>query len=201
MARCAEQIECDMNILGATGIEDKLQDQVPETIQLLKRAGIKVWVLTGDKMETAVNIGYSCSLLSPISRLIYLTGDSCEDIKNCLVGHLGLIQQQRPEQSATEFSLIVDGRSLKNALRQECLEEFLELALLCQVVICCRSTPKNKSQIVEVIRKRTGAITLSIGDGANDVAMIQVGADIHSGGGSLFRPHPNCCSKLVKQLG
>lgn len=163
-------------MLGATGIEDKLQDEVPETIQLLKRAGIKVWVLTGDKMETAVNIGYSCSLLGPASRLIYLAGESSEDIKNCLVGHLGLMQQQRPEQSErAEFSLIVDGRSLKYALREQCIEEFLELALLCQVVVCCRSTPKDKSQIVEVIRRRTGAITLSIGDGANDVAMIQVG--------------------------
>jgi P-type E1-E2 ATPase len=55
IARCAEQIECDLTILGATGIEDKLQDEVPETIQLLKRGGIKVWVLTGDKMGTAVN--------------------------------------------------------------------------------------------------------------------------------------------------
>jgi phospholipid-transporting ATPase len=177
MGRCAEQIECDLTLLAATGIEDKLQDEVPETIQLLKRGGIKVWVLTGDKMETAVNIGYSCSLLSPQCQLVYLTGESCEDIKNCLVEHLSLIQAQQPCQSTelVEFGLIMDGRSLKNALHEHCIEEFLALALLCQVVVCCRSTPKNKSQIVEVIKKRTGAITLSIGDGANDVAMIQVG--------------------------
>ena len=76
---------------------------------------------------------------------------------------------------ATEFSLVVDGKALKNALAAECIEQFVALSLLCSVVICCRSTPKNKSQIVEMIKRKTGAITLSIGDGANDVAMIQVG--------------------------
>jgi len=48
---------------GATGIEDRLQENVPETIQALRRAGMQVWVLTGDKPETAINIAYSCKLL------------------------------------------------------------------------------------------------------------------------------------------
>ena len=61
-----------MKILGATAIEDKLQYGVPQTIEMLKKAGIKVWVLTGDKMETAVNIGFSCKLLSEDTTLIYL---------------------------------------------------------------------------------------------------------------------------------
>ena len=59
-----EEIECDMKLVGVTAIEDKLQDGVPETIANLQMAGIKIWVLTGDKQETAINIGYSCQLLT-----------------------------------------------------------------------------------------------------------------------------------------
>jgi magnesium-transporting ATPase (P-type) len=59
-----EEIECDMKLVGVTAIEDKLQDGVPETIANLQTAGIKIWVLTGDKQETAINIGYSCQLLT-----------------------------------------------------------------------------------------------------------------------------------------
>ena len=58
------QIEKDLVLLGATAIEDKLQDGVPRTIANLRKTGIKIWVLTGDKQETAINIGYSCQLLS-----------------------------------------------------------------------------------------------------------------------------------------
>jgi len=63
MEKVAELIEKDFTLVGSTAIEDKLQDGVPETIKLVKKAGIKLWVLTGDKIETAVNIGYSCGLL------------------------------------------------------------------------------------------------------------------------------------------
>lgn len=59
-----EEIECDMKLVGVTAIEDKLQDGVPEAIANLQMAGIKIWVLTGDKQETAINIGYSCQLLT-----------------------------------------------------------------------------------------------------------------------------------------
>ncbi len=93
VATCSELIECDLTLLGATGIEDKLQDQVPETISLLKKGGIKIWVLTGDKMETAVNIGFSCSLLSSSARLIYLTDEKVADIRDQLVEHLSLINR------------------------------------------------------------------------------------------------------------
>lgn len=70
-----DEIENDLNIIGATAIEDKLQDQVGETIGAIRQAGIKVWVLTGDKMETAINIGYSCQLLTPSMELIQIDGN------------------------------------------------------------------------------------------------------------------------------
>ena len=63
-----------MTLLGATAIEDKLQDGVPETIRDLKRAGIKVWVATGDKLETAIAIGYSTQLLTNDNNLIIIRG-------------------------------------------------------------------------------------------------------------------------------
>ena len=58
------EIESGMTLVGSTAIEDKLQEEVKETIEAFKETGIKVWVLTGDKVETAINIGYSCGLLN-----------------------------------------------------------------------------------------------------------------------------------------
>ena len=58
-----EEIETSMELVGSTAIEDKLQEEVSETIVAFKQCGIKVWVLTGDKVETAINIGYSAGLL------------------------------------------------------------------------------------------------------------------------------------------
>ena len=58
-----EKIESELEIIGSTAIEDRLQDQVADSIQFMKKVGIKVWVLTGDKIETAMNIGVSAGLL------------------------------------------------------------------------------------------------------------------------------------------
>lgn len=64
IGKCAEEIEVDFILAGCSAIEDKLQDEVGSTIRDIRRAGIKVWVLTGDKVETAINIGQSCQLLT-----------------------------------------------------------------------------------------------------------------------------------------
>lgn len=69
-----DEIEQGLKLVGATAIEDKLQDQVGETIGFLKDAGIKVWVLTGDKVETAINIAYSCNLLTNAYNQIIIDG-------------------------------------------------------------------------------------------------------------------------------
>lgn len=63
MEKVSAMVERDFTLVGSTAIEDKLQEGVPDTIKMVKQAGIKLWVLTGDKIETAVNIGYSCGLL------------------------------------------------------------------------------------------------------------------------------------------
>lgn len=74
-----EEIECDMQLVGVTAIEDKLQDGVPQTIANLQMAGIKIWVLTGDKQETAVNIGYSCQLLTDDLLDLFVVDGSTQD--------------------------------------------------------------------------------------------------------------------------
>ena len=79
-----DMIETNLTIIGATVVEDKLQDKVPETIKELRAAGIKIWVLTGDKLDTAENIGYSCNLLSREQKLFTLKvmpGDDNEKVK------------------------------------------------------------------------------------------------------------------------
>lgn len=76
--QAAEHIERDLNLLGATAIEDKLQDGVPDTIETLLRANIKIWVLTGDKQETAINIGYSCKLIDQHMSILVINEDSLD---------------------------------------------------------------------------------------------------------------------------
>ncbi|XP_076013152.1 phospholipid-transporting ATPase VD isoform X2 [Genypterus blacodes] len=188
----AQRLEINLTLLGATGIVDRLQEDVPETIQALHRAGIKVWVLTGDKQETAVNIACACKLLRPNDRLL-TANCSSKDTCAALLHQLTMEVQSAHESStklatggaghpftgaAPGFILVMDGRTLDWALQEEL--HFLELSRHCKAVICCRSTPLQKSQVVRLIRDRLGVMTLAVGDGANDVSMIQV-ADVGVG--------------------
>ena len=84
LRQAAATIECNLKLLGATGIEDKLQEGVPEAIESLRQAGIKVWVLTGDKQETAISIGLSCKLLSADMQQIIINGTSEVECRNLL---------------------------------------------------------------------------------------------------------------------
>ena len=84
LRQTATLVECNLNLLGATAIEDKLQDGVPEAIEALRQAGIRVWVLTGDKQETAISIGLSCKLLTADMQKIIINGNSEEECRNLL---------------------------------------------------------------------------------------------------------------------
>ncbi|CAG8515945.1 8749_t:CDS:2 [Funneliformis caledonium] len=165
----AELIERDLEITGATAIEDKLQNGVPETIDKLRKAGIKIWMLTGDKRETAINIGYSCSLIKEYSTTIIV--DSNVDLKKSLQNSLKDIHKSKFSHSVT----IVDGNALMLIEQNpELMDLFLKLGVLCDAVICCRVSPCQKALVVRNIREKlTDAVTLAIGDGANDIAMIQ----------------------------
>lgn len=170
----ANRIEKDFELLGATGIEDTLQDGVPETIDSLRKAGIKVWVLTGDKEETAVQVAYSTKLFSSNQVVITITGEDQNTIIDRMKSDL---QQIRNDN---DIGLVIDGCTLAHALQKECRKYFLELAVKCNSVVCCRATPLQKGDVVRVIRDDLKKLTLAVGDGANDVNMIQT-ADIGIG--------------------
>ncbi|KAM7464399.1 hypothetical protein LguiA_032520 [Lonicera macranthoides] len=190
-----EGMEKDLILLGATAVEDKLQQGVPECIDKLAQAGIKLWVLTGDKMETAINIGFACSLLRQGMKQIIINLETPEikalekagvkdsitkASKNSVLEQLHGGKAQLNASRSEAFALIIDGKSLAYALEDDLKKLFLELAVGCASVICCRSSPKQKALVTRLVKVETGKTTLAVGDGANDVGMLQE-ADIGVG--------------------
>ncbi|KIO29101.1 hypothetical protein M407DRAFT_228764 [Tulasnella calospora MUT 4182] len=171
--QAAELIEKDMFLLGATAIEDKLQEGVPDAIHTLQMAGIKVWVLTGDRQETAINIGLSCRLISESMNLVIVNEETAQTTKDFISKRLVAIKNQRKTGEQEDLALIIDGKSLTFALEKDISKTFLELAMLCKAVVCCRVSPLQKALVVKLVKKNTKSILLAIGDGANDVSMIQ----------------------------
>ncbi|XP_042638711.1 phospholipid-transporting ATPase IK [Orycteropus afer afer] len=242
--RVYEEMEQNLQLLGATAIEDRLQDGVPDTIKCLKKGNIKVWVLTGDKQETAVNIAFACHLLSEdmiileereILRMLEGYWDSNNNLQNgksrplptvkmamvitgefldqlmipTSMGKPSVLQSNMPTDESWQEPGQLPGTWLRQWLSQmwgpflqrlgstpigrhfqdfkppespEMRREraFVNLAVRCQAVICCRVTPKQKALIVSLIKKHQAVVTLAIGDGANDVNMIKT-ADIGVG--------------------
>ncbi|KAK6200178.1 uncharacterized protein RJT21DRAFT_5284 [Scheffersomyces amazonensis] len=173
------RIERDFELIGATAIEDKLQDGVSETIDKLRRAGIKMWMLTGDKRETAINIGYSCRLIKDYSTVLILSNHDGKDyLIETITSAINEIQAGRVAHSV----LVIDGSTL-NDIEQDptMLSIFLELCVEVDSTICCRASPSQKANMVSAVRNlKKDCVTLAIGDGANDIAMIQ-SADIGVG--------------------
>ncbi|XP_057542331.1 phospholipid-transporting ATPase 3-like isoform X4 [Amaranthus tricolor] len=188
----AELIEKDLILIGCTAIEDKLQEGVPTCIETLARAGIKIWMLTGDKMETAINIGYACNLINNSMKQFIVSSETDEireveergdpvetarytrdfvkrQLQNCVD------EAQRILRSIVgpKLALVIDGKCLMYALDTSLRGALLNLSLNCSSVICCRVSPLQKAQVTSLVKKGAKKITLSIGDGANDVSMIQ----------------------------
>ncbi|MBA0571552.1 hypothetical protein Golax_001794 [Gossypium laxum] len=185
LENAADMMERDLFLVGATAVEDKLQKGVPQCIDKLAQAGLKLWVLTGDKMETAINIGFACSLLRQGMKQICITESGSEDkqevkedILKQITNGLEMIKQENDPHAA--FALIIDGKTLAYALEDDMKLKFLGLAVECASVICCRVSPKQKALVTRLVKQGTGKTTLAIGDGANDVGMIQE-ADIGVG--------------------
>ncbi|KAL5999628.1 putative phospholipid-transporting ATPase 4 [Asimina triloba] len=211
LEHAADLMEKDLILVGATAVEDKLQKGVPQCIDKLAQAGLKIWVLTGDKMETAINIGYgsafkkpcflaqflslfitntilntfACSLLRQGMKqiLITLTNSDVnkaakENILMQIANALQMIKLEKDPDAA--FALIVDGKTLSYALEDDLKHQFLALAVDCASVICCRVSPRQKALVTRLVKEGTRKTTLAIGDGANDVGMIQE-ADIGIG--------------------
>lgn len=201
-------LECHLSLLGVTGIEDKLQAGVPETMDTLMAAGIVVWVLTGDKPETAVNIAYSARLFSPAMQLLWLQARSKSVAEALIHGYLESTRKKNTVQEIENIreitmlnrdpteneahridsswprqrALVVDGKTLTVILdpRSGLTGLFLELTKTCSSVLACRATPLQKAYIVRIVKEQLGMRTLAIGDGANDVSMIQI-ADVGVG--------------------
>ncbi|XP_073087868.1 phospholipid-transporting ATPase VB isoform X3 [Manis javanica] len=202
LMQTAQHLENQLTLLGATGIEDRLQEGVPDTITALREAGIQLWVLTGDKQETAVNIAYSCRLLDQTGAVYSINTENQETCEYILNSALEEVKQfygpRKPDHklfgfhlpfkttppasgaAAPEVGLVIDGKTLSAIFQGKLEKKFLELTQYCQSVLCCRSTPLQKSMIVKLVRDKLSVMTLSIGDGANDVSMIQA-ADIGVG--------------------
>ena len=132
---------------------------------------LKSMIFVGDKQETAINIGHSCRLLTKDTPLIILNQTSLDSTREEIVRELS---KEKASQNETEdLSLIIDGKTLIHALEQSVRQEFIDLCTRCSAVICCRVSPIQKAEMVELVQEYTQAISLAIGDGANDVAMIQ----------------------------
>ncbi|KAF1328557.1 P-type atpase, partial [Globisporangium splendens] len=179
----AEMIETNMQILGITAIEDKLQENVPSTILDLAQAGIKIWVLTGDREETAINIGHACRLVDDRMKLLYVNQESIQGLEQQLneLYQAPFIQQLlRTGTVSDEIAMMSDDtRERTNLLAIK----LLSVASVCKALIECRVSPSQKAEIVSLVRNRSSSlpsnsrkappITLAIGDGANDVSVIQ----------------------------
>ncbi|KAE8996268.1 Phospholipid-transporting ATPase 3 [Phytophthora rubi] len=171
--RLMTEIEHDLELLGATAIEDKLQNNVPSCIANLMRAGMRVWMLTGDKQETAINISYACQLMdNDMQQFVF----NCDlyPTKDAILSHLTDANSQ-VQRGSGRHAVVIDGECLELTLADErCQSEFLSLAMACEAVVCCRVSPSQKAEVVTLVRTANKKVrTLAIGDGANDVAMIQ----------------------------
>ncbi|KRX02230.1 P-type ATPase, cytoplasmic domain N [Pseudocohnilembus persalinus] len=180
-----EQIEENLTIIGATAIEDELRDDVGSTIKTIKDVGINFWVLTGDKLETAINIGISCQVLTNDQKRFILQNpnhphqqtikEQLEHIaKEIEYNKVNNIQKLNQQQKAQQYALIVPGDALIHISKShEITQNFVKITQNCSSVIACRVSPIQKQEIVKMVRQTfPQKSTLAIGDGANDVNMI-----------------------------
>uniref|UniRef100_A0A8C8D8V8 Phospholipid-transporting ATPase n=1 Tax=Oncorhynchus tshawytscha TaxID=74940 RepID=A0A8C8D8V8_ONCTS len=187
LAQAYDLIERDFTLLGATAVEDRLQEKAADTIESLQKAGMKVWVLTGDKMETAAATCYASKLFRRSTQILELTKKRTEEqsLHDVLFDLSRTVLRQRSLSGLSvecqDYGLIIDGATLSAVLKPSpessgsgnYREIFLEISRNCSAVLCCRMAPLQKAQIVKLIKaSKEHPITLAIGDGANDVSMI-----------------------------
>jgi len=190
MDEVSDKLEVNLVMNGVSGIEDRLQDEVSDTIIKMTQAGIKVWMLTGDKTETAINIGVATGLLAaeakPGDRPMFSSGDfekGGQFQPADMQAKLHEVAEQARHAYAQKQMLegmVIDGKCLELALEPQNEKDFVAICRTCTTVICCRVSPKQKGAVVRLIKQEEKAITLAIGDGANDCNMI-MSADVGIG--------------------
>ena len=170
-----DELEQSFDLVGATAIEDKLQKGVPETIDRMRRANMKVWMLTGDKRETAINIAHSARICQPGSDIYIL-----DVTKGDLNTQLAALEEDMVAGSVHSV-VVIDGATLSAVEKSsELADQFYSVMIKVDSVICCRASPAQKALMVKTVRSRLRSLkskhrrglTLAIGDGANDLAMI-----------------------------
>lgn len=183
--RCALELEiekdCELKLVGATGIEDKLQEYVPLTVKLMLEAGIKVWVLTGDKLETAINIATACNLLGATmekdGRLLLVDGNTPAKLREQLDQHDQTLTQSQENMDepfglvfTTDAFAVIDQAMTKGS---DLVTKFMSVATRCKSAVGCRMQPNQKAKVVKLVKDTQKVTTLAIGDGANDEQMIR----------------------------
>eukprot|EP00758_Cryptobia_borreli_P008151 Tbor_TRINITY_DN5363_c0_g1::TRINITY_DN5363_c0_g1_i1::g.4804::m.4804/K01530/E3.6.3.1; phospholipid-translocating ATPase len=202
-----QELEKDIELIGITGIEDHLQEHVPETLQFFISAGVKVWMLTGDKMETAITIAATSSLVNPeIDTIRYINGQLKNDplsiTSKSIFGEqldeicglaeriiserdteTSMVKRQKdvedgfhnvePVHLTKRSVMVLDGPALNACFEPENYDKFMKASLLVDVAVCCRLTPLQKAEVVRIYQEGSGKAALAIGDGSNDVSMIQ----------------------------
>jgi phospholipid-translocating ATPase len=154
--RIMDSIECDLTVLGLTGVEDKLQDKVKITLENLRNAGMRIWMLTGDKIETAISIATSSKIFDKTTEYKIITSEDIESQLN---------EVRRLD------ALVVDGNSL-SIIMEKCFDKFIDASMELKAVVGCRFSPTQKALVARALRTRSKKIVCCIGDGGNDVSMI-----------------------------
>ncbi|KAL0478100.1 phospholipid-transporting ATPase ATP8 [Acrasis kona] len=173
MGKLSNELERKLQLIGCSAIEDRLQMGVPETIRFLQQAGFTIWMLTGDKTETAVNIAYAANVLTKNESIEIRITDSknLEHLKQKLqIANQFLIKNRRKKAS---FALIIDTMGLKYVLMPEMHDLFIDVVRFCKTAVCCRCTPLQKARVSKMVERRLEKKAMAIGDGVNDVSMIQ----------------------------
>jgi phospholipid-translocating P-type ATPase (flippase) len=168
VAAAAARIECELAVTGLSAVEDRLQPHVPEAVQWLRDAGVAVWVLTGDKLETAIEIGRTSRVIGDASEMLIVSQERDDEIR----AQLATFRSQAEGGSFTDPVLILTARAAEFVLTQD-TSAFLAVAGVCKSVVFSRVSPFQKASVVALVRRLPGTGTLAIGDGANDVGMLQ----------------------------
>lgn len=179
-----KEMEAGLELLGATGIEDRLQDKVVDTMYKLRQAGIVTWMLTGDKKETALNLANAAGMIEPPSKLVDLT--EVQDKESLVMLINQLTAEYKRQSYSPNASLVVDGKAVAVIARSQHLKaKVSDISSRCRTVIACRLSPVQKSQLVRMVKEACpDNRTCAIGDGGNDVSMIQ---EAHVGLGIIGR--------------
>ena len=175
------EIESDLQLMGATAVEDKLQDFVPQTMRNLREAGVIIWVLTGDKEETAIAVSRMAGHLEHDSKIIRITGENTQEIGRAIADGIRQISPGAEiggairKNSGRGWAVVIPGSVISMAIRDhKKILETLLVKIRPESVIFCRMAPIQKAEVVRLVRNsKEGPMTLAVGDGANDVSMIQ----------------------------